>query len=180
MAKQDLHRPKVARGFVDERSLRPSHRMRTILPLVETDRRDPFIDKARILPCAQVAEIGDSAWEHKVVDGSSAPIEPSGETFPRFCHDFELHRSTGLLLDDGRAVAKSTRAHQVAYLDLDEIAASQLAIDGQIEQRSVAQAPMFIEIEADRPNIPQFQGSLWTHVLPGIPRTSLMYSRVKV
>jgi len=33
------------------------------LPLVETDRRDPFIDQARVLPRAEMAEIVDPARE---------------------------------------------------------------------------------------------------------------------
>lgn len=106
MAEQDLHGAKIACGFVDQRRLGPSHRVRAILASVEADRRDPFIDEARILPCAQMTEVIDPAWEYEVAYRPAAPIKPCFEALACLGHDLELHRTAGLLLDDRRAIAK--------------------------------------------------------------------------
>jgi hypothetical protein len=80
-------------------------------------------------------------------------LKPCFEALPRLGHDFKLHGSTGLLLDDSRAIAERSATHQVTNFELYEIAAAEFALDGAIEQRAVAQAPMFVEIEADRPDV---------------------------
>lgn len=59
----------------------------------------------------------------------------------------------GLLLDDGRAIPKRPRAHQVSDPYFYQIAAAQFAIDGEIEQGPVTQMFMFVEVEADRLDI---------------------------
>jgi len=71
------------------------------LPLVETDRRDPLINQARVLPRAEVTEIVDAAWEGEVEDGAPAASKPRFKALSSLRHDFELHRSAGLLLDHG-------------------------------------------------------------------------------
>jgi DNA polymerase III epsilon subunit-like protein len=88
---------------------------------------------ARTLPCAQVTEIIDPAWEYEVADRSAAPIKPRLRTRSCLGHDLELHRSASLSLDDSGAITKRTYAHQVTYPDLDQIAATQLAVDSQVE-----------------------------------------------
>lgn len=48
------------------------------------------------------------------------------------------HWSTRLLLNDDRPRSNLSTSHQVANLDLYQIAAAQLAIDREIKQRAIA------------------------------------------
>ena len=43
--------------------------------------------------------------------------------------------------------------NHITDLDLNEIAAAQLAIDGKVEKRSVPQSSLAIEVKADRPDL---------------------------
>jgi hypothetical protein len=47
--------------------------------------------------------------------------------------NFELHRSSFLLLDDESAVPYLGPCHKVTDLELHEVAAAQLAVDGEVE-----------------------------------------------
>jgi len=76
----------------------------------------------------------------------------------------------GLLLDDRRSVADLAAAENVANLKLDEIAATQLAVDRQIEQRSISDALVLILIEPNSPNIPRFEGAFGAYILSSVPR----------
>jgi hypothetical protein len=86
----------------------------------------------------EVTHIIDPAWEHEIEDRSAAALQPSFQAPTCLSHDFELYRPAGLLLDNRRPVADLTTAHDVANPELDEITAAQLAVDRQIEQRSIA------------------------------------------
>jgi hypothetical protein len=44
--------------------------------------------------------------------------------------------------------------NQGADLDLHKVAASQLAVDGKVEQCSIPRTTLTIQKEADRPNLP--------------------------
>lgn len=52
----DLHRSKITSRRVDDRSLGAAKRMRAVILTAKTDRSNPFVDQAGILPCAHVAE----------------------------------------------------------------------------------------------------------------------------
>jgi hypothetical protein len=127
--------------------------MCAILSLVEPDRRDPFVDKARILQCAEVAEAIDPAWEYEIEDRAAAALKPGLKAPPGLGHYLELHRPAGFLLDDRCAVADVSSAYDISDPDLDDITTAQLAVDCEVEERSVAQSPMFVEIETDGPYV---------------------------
>ena len=65
-------------------------------------------------------------------------------------------------------------------LDLDEIAPTQLAVDGKIEERTIAQAPLPFEEEADRPYLPRFQRAFRANPLAGVPCATIGGGRVVV
>jgi hypothetical protein len=64
------------------------------------------------------------------------------------------------LLDDGRAVANASATDDVADPDLHEVAAAQLAVDSQVEQRPVAQSLVLVEVEPDAQISRGFSGRL--------------------
>jgi len=50
--------------------------------------------------------------------------------------------------------------HHVADLDFHKVAAAQFAVDRKIEQRAIPQTFVFIEKEADSPNVARFERPL--------------------
>jgi hypothetical protein len=106
--------------------------------------------------------------ENEVVQRAFPPLQPSQQALARFSHDLELNRTTGLLLNDGCPVANGPAADEIANAQLHQIAPAQLAVDGQVEQGSVAQPLVLIEVEPDGPNVARPQWSLGSHILPGV------------
>ena len=137
MTEQNLHGAKVAGCPVDQRSLRSTHRMRAVFRVVRAYCTDPFVDQSGVLAGAEVTHITDPAREDEIVQRATTAVEPCQQCFARFGHQFELNGSMGLLLDHRRSISNGTAGDDVADLHLDYIAAAQLAIDRQVEQRSV-------------------------------------------
>jgi hypothetical protein len=71
-------------------------------------------------------------------------------------------------------------ADDVTNLELDEITATQLAVDRQIEQRSIAKALMFVEIKPNSPDIARLERALGPNILSCVPGAPLVISRVEV
>jgi hypothetical protein len=90
-----------------------------------------------------------------------------------------LHRPIGLLLDDDRSVANILPGDNVANLDLHQIAAAELAVDGKIKERLVSQPALAIEMEADRPDLLLSKRTLGPHVLTSVPGCTSLHRRVK-
>jgi hypothetical protein len=54
------------------------------------------------------------------------------------CHDLELNRAAGFVLDDCRPISHPIPSRDVVDPKTDEIATARLAVDGEIEQRQIA------------------------------------------
>jgi hypothetical protein len=67
-----------------------------------------------------------------------------------------LNWSIGLLLDHHCPRSQLTAGDEIADLDLHKIAASQLAVDCEIEQRPVSKPVLSIQVEANCPYLPWF------------------------
>jgi hypothetical protein len=101
-----------------------------------------------------------------VVDCAAAPLEPSQETGSHVAGQLEPYRATCLLLDDNRTRAYSRPSDQIANLDLDQVAAAQLAVYCHIEKSTLTKATFAIEEEADRPDLLCVKGRLMPTVFP--------------
>ena len=124
-----------------------------IFAAVETDRCDPFVDQLRVLPGAEVAHVVDSAREDEIEDSTAAALQPRLQALTCFCHDFELNRPAGLLLRNRRTASGVAPADDITNPELDEITATQLAVDREVEQCSIAQALVFVEVKANGPDV---------------------------
>ena len=112
--------------------------MRAIFALVQADSCDPLINKPGILPSAQVTKIINAAWENIIIDRTTSAFKPFGQTASGFSHDFKLHRSGRLLLYNGRTSTNASTAEKVTDLELDQVTTSQFAVDGEVEECSIA------------------------------------------
>lgn len=66
------------------------------------------------------------------------------------------------MLDDHCPVTNGAAADQMADPGLHYVAATQVAVDGNVEQRPVAPSFVFIEVETDRPDVTTLQGAMAT------------------
>lgn len=115
----------------------------------------------------------DPARKCVIIHCPAASLQPCEKAGACVAHQLELNRSTGFLLDDHRANSDFLRYIKVADFDLDEIAAAQLAIDRQIEERSVSQTSLPIEKEAYRPYLSRFQRAFRSDFLACIPCSAI-------
>src|SRR4029077_13348269 len=91
--------------------------------------------------------------------------------------DLEPYRSAGLLLADRRTLNGVSGWGNVLDFESDDIATTQLAIDGEIEQRQVALAVCHLKLSADRPDVLRPQRRLGSGQLALVPRGALGCSR---
>ena len=82
---------------------------------------------------------------------------------------FEPDRLPGLLLPHRRPIDRIPVRCNVLDLERDDIAAAQLAVDGEIEHRQVAHPPVDLELGADRPNVLRPQRRLRANQLALVP-----------
>lgn len=129
VAKQDLDGTDVSRRLVDHRRLRASERVCPILLWTQSDCAHSLIDQARVLPRAHVACVINPARERIVVDRATASIKPSQKAGSNIAGDFELNRSSRLLLHNDRTSPDLRSGYDIANPDLDQVTAAKLAVD---------------------------------------------------
>src|SRR5215472_15422213 len=120
---------------------------------VEPDAGDPLADQPSILPrrnsSVATATAGKEVLTRLLVGGSDVVVD--GLT--GLLSHLEPDRLAGLLLTHGRAIdGMSVRCH-IFHLQADDVAASQLTIDGQIEHRKIACSPLDLQLAPNRPNV---------------------------
>lgn len=147
--------------------------MRPVLAPHKADPRHPFIDESSILAGAEVPPGIDPAWEDVVVDRAAPPIKPSQQARPSVWKKLELNRASCFLLHHDCPRSYLAAAHKVANLDLHQVTAPQLAVDRQVEQRSISQATPLVEVEADLPDLLRLKRALRADRPPGIPDLTL-------
>jgi hypothetical protein len=97
-----------------------------------------------------------------------------------FGHDLELNRPTCLLLDNACSVADGAAADQVSNAQFHQVAPAQFAVDGQVDQGSVSQSLMFVEVKPDCPDIARSERAFRAHIFPRIPRAPFVHGGVKI
>lgn len=80
----------------------------------------------------------DSARKCEVIYGVASSLKPREQTCPDLRRNLELYGTSGFLLDDHCSCSDLMARDESSDLDLNEIAASQLAVDREIKQRSVS------------------------------------------
>jgi len=151
MPEQQLNRSQVARLLVDLGGLRSPHRMRAVGGAVEPGTLDPGMDDPRILPGRDDPPRPEAARE----EVSSVPGldlgKPGSDRGSGLFGSFELNRPAGLFLNDGCAVSNPAAGANIVDLQSDEITASELASNGEIEQREVTRSLLELEPPPELP-----------------------------
>ena len=95
-------------------------------------------------------------------------------------HQLELHWLTRFRLDDDGTAANLAAQHKIADPDLHHVAATKLAVDRQIEERTIAHAPVLVEKEADSPDLPRLQRPFRSDLPSRVPGAAARLDRVEL
>ncbi len=166
MAKQDLDGPKVASCPLDDRCLRSTEGVCAILTSHQSDPCHPFVDEPSILAGAEMPLMIDPAGKDVVLHRAASPLEPCQQAGASVWKKLELNWSPCFLLHDDRPRSDLSAADKVANLHLHQVAASEFAIDREVEQRAITQAAALIEVEPNLPYLLRLQARFAPTVLP--------------
>jgi hypothetical protein len=108
--------------------------MRRVLQRVEADAADPLRDEAGVLPRGQMGIGAAPAGEQALAGAAAGGTQVLVERMARHLGQLEADGPTGLALADGRAVDGVAVGRHVVDAQRDQIAAAQLAVDGEVEQ----------------------------------------------
>src|SRR5271170_5578249 len=114
--------------------------------------------------------VAEAAWEEVLAVAQRGAGKPITDCCSGLFGNFKLDRSAGFLLDHGSAVPHLASAAYIVDPEPHEIAAPQLAIDGEIEQGEVASPPLKLEPDADGPDLLGLQRALLADEAPFVPR----------
>ncbi len=94
-----------------------------------------------------------AAREHEVVYAAAPSLKPCAHCLSGRFHQLELDRSFGLLLYHDGAITNTPAGNNIPNSHTDHVTAAQFAINGKVEKRAVAQAPVLIEPESNGPDL---------------------------
>ena len=103
------------------------------------------------------------------------PIHPSRDQSSGVFRDFELNRAARLALDDRYAFADTIADNELGDPRTDEVAAPQLAVDGEIEQSEIAKVASEFEARTDRPDLFRQQRPFLAGEPAKVPGASLRF-----
>jgi len=109
--------------------------MRAIEAWVESDDGNPLGDETGILACRYASIKNGSCREEEVARFLSSRPKVVFDRLAGLLAQLETNRSTGLLLAHRRPLKCISMRGHVLDFERDHIAAAQLAVDGQIEDR---------------------------------------------
>ena len=79
----------------------------------------------------------NAAREKIIMSRTATSLQPGNQSSTNIRCQFELDGTVGLLLDDNRTVPNVRAGYHVTNFDLHQIAATQLAVDCEVEERPV-------------------------------------------
>lgn len=165
--KQDLDSTQIARLLVDEGCLRPAQRMRAVVLRAQADGNDPFIDQPCILPSTEMHGWIAATGKNEIVKRPNASFEPGEKARARGLHDLKLNGFAGLLLNDDRARLDRAAADDITDLQFHQVATTQLAVDGEVEQCAIPEPLFVIKVKSDRPDLRHLEGAFGAHKTTG-------------
>ena len=146
---EQLDRPQVAGLLVNLRHLCSLHRVRPISRAIETGAFNLAVDDTSVLPCRYVRLIMKAARKEVLAVLWCGTDQPIADCCSGLFGDLELDRPPGLFLLDYRgSVLHSSPTHTEPH----EVAAPQLAVDGEIEQSETVAALFNLEPDANCPD----------------------------
>src|SRR4051794_857533 len=160
MPQQQLDRSQIAGFSIDLARLRPAHRVGAVGRAIEPCALNPGLHDPRVLTGREV-RLHSKAAREKIAPAPEIDFgQPIADRGPRLLRDLELDWSPGLLLDHGPAVSHPATGAHVLDSYRDEIAAAQLAVDGEVEQGKVALSTLKLKPNPDCPDLLRLERAL--------------------
>ena len=100
-----------------------------------------------VLPGRNVRMRRKSTREKTLLRPQAGLLEPCSNGAPGWLGQFKLYGSLGLLLNNQRPWQYLIAVSNVANFQTDEVAAAQLAIDGQVEQSEITDGVGVLEVD---------------------------------
>src|SRR5262249_24597383 len=172
VAQKELSRPQVADPAIDDRHLGPPHGMRGVFQRVEADAVHPFGDEARVLARGQGPIWAPATREQVLARLTAGDAKIIVEGLARRLGQLEANGTAGFPLPDICSVDGVAIGRHVIDAQCHEIAAAELAIDGQIEHRQIARALFKLQLGADGPDMTGPQRRFRAGYLALVPRWS--------
>ncbi len=157
MPEQGLDGSKIVNPALDQSCLGSAHGMRSIDLWIKADGFDPGFDKPGILSGRQVLAGTHSAWKQKSAVPMTHHLQPCFDGIAGWLRNLELNGPTGHFLDNNGSGSNSFAVPDIGEFDRNQIAATQLAVDGEIKECQVAFPPIKLEPNAHGPDILAFQ-----------------------
>jgi hypothetical protein len=114
------------------------------------------------------------ARENEVVERPATALKPREQGLSNRFYQLKLDGPFGLLLHDDSAIPDATTGGNVTNAHLDHVAATKLAVDGEVEECPVAQAAVLIEPETDCPYLLRFERTLGAEQSVVVPGTEFV------
>ena len=92
VTQKQLHRPNVLGTTVNQRRLCPAHGVSAIGSRIQADLLNPGVKDTRVLSCAQMRRIMNSAREQIVIICQFCLLDPIGNSISRRRRNLKLHR----------------------------------------------------------------------------------------
>jgi hypothetical protein len=149
MATQELDSPKITCAPIDEGSFCASQGVRPKQPWVQSNAADPFRNKARIL-AGRNAGFGTATTSEQELTGpfvGGPQIIIDG--LAGLLAEFKSDGPPGFLLSDRRAIRCIAAGGDLLDADGNNVAATKLAVDRQIEHGEVANSALDLELRPD-------------------------------
>ena len=121
-----------------------------------------------------------AAREGIVLKRAASVFQPGLKTGASRFEQLELDRPARLLLRDSGSRPHPAAADKLTDSDLHDVAAAQLAVDGEVEERAVAEVSFPVEPESDGPNLLRLERALRTDHASGVPGPPLRDRRVEL
>ena len=163
---QELTGSEVAGFLVKQRDLRPSHAVGAVGGRIQANERNPLVDEPRVLSRAEVGSCLHPAWKQPVLCCEPLRLDPLGERSSSLFGHFELNGPTRFPLKNDDPTLHTVGREYIADLQRDEVAAAQLAVQSQVEQREITSLACNLEPYAYAPHVNWLEGQLCACRLP--------------
>ena len=165
MAKEQLNRAEAAGSSVNQGRLGSPQRVGAEQRRVQTDADDPLRQQASILAGGEAAAVATAAMEQEIAGTLPARRKVLVDCLTRVLGDLEPDRATGLVLPNGRPVNRIAMWCNVLDPEAHHVAATQLAIDREIEERQIPRPPCELQPRPNGPDVLRLEWWLWSDQL---------------
>jgi hypothetical protein len=133
--------------------------MRAEQARIQSNTSYPLGDEPCILPGCHAPLTATLAAEQELAWHPARGTDVVVDGLPRLLCHFEANRLSRFLLSDRCSINGTSMWGNIFDLESDDIAAAQLAVDGQIEHRQIAHLPCTLKPSAYQPDVLRLEPS---------------------